>query len=160
MPLKPSHHLRSRRTVSTFSSAFFALGLIAGAANADPLTNALPSVDLQPVQGAVSDLTATAAGAAPATSATRTMAGANAVSFSGGMNEGLRYTDAFFMERATNPYIDDPGKNSRKPVKMGFALFSADAGDFEVSLSYAGRFNGDFQEHHGGLRLTWKIPPN
>lgn len=149
----------STHIIPAAAAGLCALGL-AAAASADPLADLSVQSALTPVQGAVNDLTGTATSTAAGTGATRTVAGTNAVSFSGGMNEGLRYTDAFFMERSTNPYIDDPARNSRKPVKMGFALFSADAGDFEISLNYAGRFNGDFQEHHGGLRLTWKIPPN
>ena len=43
--------------------------------------------------------------------------------------------------------------------KNGVALFTTNAGNLEIAFKYSGRFQGKFEDHTAGFRLTLKIPP-
>ena len=55
--------------------------------------------------------------------------------------------------------INDPPVYTNLPTKSGVAVFTTNAGNFQIEFNYAGRFNGDFEDHTAGFRLRFLIPP-
>ncbi len=117
------------------------------------VTGAVPDLGLGTVQG-----TATGLLSDPFSTATSLMGDGRALS-SGFSSDGLSTNNFFLPNDGFRSSLRDPNTSTYLPVKAGMALFTAKAGKFRIEFNYAGRFNGDFEEHQAGFKIRVKIPP-
>lgn len=131
-----------------------AAGLVPGLscpASADPIgsiTGSLPNLSVPQL-----NLGTTVQGVTSAVPTTGLAASASSI------GSGPTVSGAFFLPNdGVNSAFRDPNTPTYLPVKAGMALFTTNAGKFRIDFQYAGRFNGDFEEHQAALKFRVKLP--